>query len=685
MFIRRLILLFMTLGAVGIVLITRLSGLQLSDSQKWERQAKTFTQRHNPIETSRGTIEDRLGRPVAIDEPAYDLAIDYRAMNLDDIWLTRLAKRRLRDQGMTSRQEVRERLAAMKEEIAEQVGRIPDLISQKCNIPREQILERYQNVRARIASLRQRVIKYNKETDAAAVARGDYDVDWGVEFREERAGHTLVAAIPSSLALELQKVLDDYPGLLIQDSKHRAHPYKDVAAHVIGYMRPVDDATRRAKPFERPDLSNDDWNDEPGNLRGYLTGDRMGAVGVERYAEDVLRGARGVRLITLEEMDQERRIDPISGKSVRMTIDIELQKELQQSLQNPRRGLLRGEDGKDHNVALVVLNILNGDLLVMLSLPGFDLDRYDEDILKLINDETNIPLLNRTIASVYPPGSTIKPIVAAAALMNNEVTPSEQIVCNGYLYPGNKNAYRCMIYRNTGHGHGPLDMIHAIEMSCNIYFYTMGQRLGVDRLVSVYDMVGFGRRTGLGLREETDGDLLKPGAIRDADRARVEATFMAIGQGRISATPLQMANAYATLLRGGVSLPPRIILGEGRTPVRAGTINPSYVQTVHQGMNLVVQGNRGTARSMRLRIPVAGKTGSAEATRTLIKEDGTKEIVSDSDAWFVGYVPADRPQYVIAAVMEFGGHGGTMAVPMAREAILAMQKRGYLPAMDVQP
>ncbi len=684
MFIRRLIVLFLVLGLFGIVLMTRLSGLQLSQSDKWERQAKMFMQRHNPIETNRGTIADRLGRPVAIDEPAYDLAIDYRAMNLDDLWLTRLARKRLAVRGLTTRISQRPYLAETKEQIAAQVERIPDLIAEKCNIPREQILERYQNVRSRISALRQRVIKYNKDTDAEAVARGDYDVDWGVEFRDERAAHTLVAAIPNTLALELQKVLDDYPGLVIQDSKKRAHPYKDVAAHIVGYMRPVDEATRRAKPFERPDLSNDDWNDEPGNLHGYLVGDRMGAVGVERYAEDVLRGARGVRLITLDDNDQERRVDPISGQNVRMTIDIELQKELQAALQNPRRGLLRGEDGKDHNVALVVLNILNGDVLVMMSLPTFDLDRYEYDYSSLVTDP-NIPLLNRTVASVYPPGSTIKPIVAAAALMNNVVSPSEQIVCNGYLYPSNKNAYRCMIYRLTGHGHGPLDMPRALEMSCNIYFYTMGQRLGLDRLINAYDLVGFGKRTGINLREETDGSLLAPGSVKDADRARVEATFMAIGQGRIAVTPLQMANAYATLLRGGTRLAPRIILGESRTPTRPVAIPTWAVQQVHQGMSLVVQGDHGTARSMRLRLPIAGKTGSAEATRTVINADGNKEVVSDSDAWFVGYAPADHPQYVVAAVMEFGGHGGTMAVPMVREAILAMQRRGYLPAMDVQP
>ena len=134
MFIRRLLVLFITLGIVGVVLITRLSGLQLSDSQKWERQAKTFTQRHTPIETSRGTIEDRLGRALAIDEPAYDLAIDYRAMNLDDLWLTRLAKTRLIKQGYTTVAQRRPFLADAKRQIAEQVERIPDLISKKCDI-----------------------------------------------------------------------------------------------------------------------------------------------------------------------------------------------------------------------------------------------------------------------------------------------------------------------------------------------------------------------------------------------------------------------------------------------------------------------------------------------------------------------------------------------------------------------
>jgi penicillin-binding protein 2 len=248
-----------------------------------------------------------------------------------------------------------------------------------------------------------------------------------------------------------------------------------------------------------------------------------------------------------------------------------------------------------------------------------------------------------------------------------------------------------------------MSLVPAIAQSCNVYFYTVGQRLGLERLSDWYGRYGFGRQTGMELSEATGN--LPPRTLADSDSRWRESLFLGIGQGTIDVTPLQMASAYATLLRGGTVIQPRILAATRMQQSQPFTLAPNVLATVQEGMQKVV--TIGTAKSAfkGFDIQVAGKTGTAERRRAVfddngnpvedpgkpllnadrtpkLKADGTPAyaqlVDTGTDAWFVGYAPANNPRFVVAAVMEWGGHGGAYAAPMVREAFRLLQLHGYM-------
>lgn len=694
MFVRRLVFLFLVLSAVALLIVARLAQLQLVQADKWQAQAESLVKRHLPIETTRGTILDRYGRVLAQDRACFDVAIDYRAMNLDDKWIRNLAVQQMLKAGVKERRQRLEQLPNEKLRIAEQIENIPQMLAGLCNVPVEEIVSSYQLIRERMDALRQSRWtngRYDKNLDKENLAEGLVDPDRTIDLKEARSAHTLIHPLADVDAFRLKKELDNYPGLEVVDAKRRVYPYGAVGAHIIGVMRRVnrEEYKNKLPHFDRGNLIDD----EPGNLKGYLPGDELGALGMELLAEDQLRGARGVRLLEVGGEEQlSKRQNAVSGQDVKLTIDIELQKKLTQAILDPQRKLRQGQDGEDHQVALVII-ALDGQILTMITTPTYDLNTAREParFRELLTDEANKPLLNRAVASVYPPGSTVKPLVAAAALMENKTTPQTTIVCNGYYFKGQPGAFRCSIYSESHSTHGPLQLSGALERSCNIYFYTMGDRLGLDLLTQWFSNFGLGTPTGIGMVEEVRGSLPKPGRTSDPDLYRREAIFMGIGQGPISTTPLQMANAYATLLRGGVYVQPRLLLDGQSAQEQKMRISPEALAEIRRGMELVVAGDHGTAHKiLKLRQSVAGKTGSADARRRAYGPDGKPAVDADgkpvyrddADAWFVGYVPADRPKFVIAAVKEFGGHGGTSATPLVKEAVLELERHGYLSKLD---
>ena len=324
----------------------------------------------------------------------------------------------------------------------------------------------------------------------------------------------------------------------------------------------------------------------------------------------------------------------------------------------------------------------------------------------------NRPLANRALES-YQPGSTVKPLLATAALTEGVITPQTTITCNGYLYPSNPKAFRCAIYQETNGraSHGPLQLEDAIARSCNVYFYTVGNKLGIDNLAKWFDLYGLGRDTGFEL-PDSNGFIPKPlTATTDPDEAKINSLFLGIGQGPVNASPLQMANAYATLLRGGLDIAPRLLLDAAPKPEQRFTLDPQILATVKEGMRKVI--TVGTAKDIfpNFKLPIGGKTGTADTSRPafdpsgqplydtsrpLLNPDNSPRLGPDqkplyarasekgTDAWFISYAPADQPKFVIAAVMEFGGYGRKAAAPMVKQALLQLEKHNYLEPLDIE-
>jgi cell division protein FtsI/penicillin-binding protein 2 len=734
---RRLIILFALFVLGFAALGMRLATLQLTDAGTAQDDMRKALHRVEKIETSRGQILDRNGISLARDVVCDDLAIDYRAMNLDDLWLTNAARARLKNEKFASYEDRLYRIKEMKAALAARIDTFPDVIAQVCNLSKEDVLERFQEIRQRIQALHEDAWsrRYNRENpDAAPLA--DDDAEANDNFRrtdilDERSAHTIVHNLPNDLANYFRQHAEELPGLIVRDnSTTRAYgpplppdvkpdpTFAESACQVVGTLRTLAAGAPLLHDdlFQYPDLLRDET---PGNLAGYLAGDEVGESGAERLLQPQLHGARGVRLDERYQSnaEPEKRIDPVPGKDVKLTLDIALQHDLYNALKDPSKRLLYGQDPKyptECPIALVIMS-LDGQVLSMISLPTYDPNAIDTLRAQLNADEAHRPLANRALEG-YQPGSTVKPLLATAALTEGVITPETTITCNGYLFPNRPGAFRCSIYVETNGRvtHGPLQLEDAIAQSCNIYFYNVGRMLGLEKLTHWFDLYGIGQNTGFELEpRDPKGFLPSTDALADPDAAKTEALFLGIGQGRVNATPLQMANAYATLLRGGLDIAPRLLLDEPQKRQQRFTLDPSIVATVKAGMRAVI--TRGTAKEIfaHFKLPIAGKTGTADTSRPAFDDQGqplfdpTRPRVDDNgkplldaqgkpifsrvsqsgtDAWFMAYAPVSEdapPKFIIAAVMEFGGYGGKAAAPMVKEALLQLERHHYLDPLDV--
>lgn len=733
---RRLWILFIAFLIGFLALGAQLCRLQISNAELWHDRMQQLIHREDPIESYRGKIVDRHGVEMAVDVPSDELAIDFRAMNLDNNWLDRAAINQMKKNGEWSRFDSRQQRTARKEEvkaeIAEQISGMPARIA-RALAPFEQttpelleaeIIKRRNDINERVAILRQNVFlsQYvrnaarNSGDSTSSTGQNSADIDDSnldtlfrqLKLTDEVASHTLRANLAPAAALYFKQHLAEFPGLVVRDAaeyNRRDYPFGEATAHIIGTLRSVTPETFNANRFKLPDL----LSKTEGNLAGYLPGDRLGATGVEAAAEGLLHGVRGVRMVDLSEASSQpaetERIEPAPGKSVKLTVDALLQRDIYDALRDPskshsRQDLLKGTDGKDHPAAMVIMSI-DGQVLALISYPSYDPNKIDVLRAALNADVARNPQINRATSGIYPPGSTVKPLLALAALNERIVTVDETIHCAGRLFPNRFDIFKCDGI------HSDISLIPAIEKSCDIYFYTVGQRLGINRITQWYGMLGFGRDTGLELPDNA-GRL--PRISDEDDRNLDDARRLGIGQGPIAVTPLQMANAYATMLRKGVAIPPRILEGSPAPQTQAYPVSDAMLGVARAGMERVV--TSGTAREAfsGFKLRVAGKTGTAEhpgavfddqgkpvddTTRPLLNPDKTPKLKADGtpayaqlvetndDAWFVGYAPADNPRFIVAAVMEWGGHGGARAAPMVHEAFVQLQRHNYLPRTDV--
>jgi penicillin-binding protein 2 len=452
----------------------------------------------------------------------------------------------------------------------------------------------------------------------------------------------------------------DLPGIDIQIQRLRNYIHSGLAAHLLGYIGEIN----------TKELQRDIYADcRPGDL--------IGKFGVERSLESFLRGERGGRQVEVNANGQVVRVlqtvPAHNGHNVFLTIDSRLQEKAEE--------LLRDSAG-----AAVALDPNSGEILALASSPAFDQNDFITGLSRdkwnaLVNNPMR-PLENKAIQGEYPPASTYKIITALAGLQEGVINENDILFCPGYYHFGNRN-YRC--WRRGGHG--SVDLIKALSQSCDVYFYQVGQRLGIDRLAWYAKAAGLGARTGIELDHEGNG--LVPTAAWKKKRTGIpwqpgETLSVAIGQGFNLVTPLQMAVFTAAVANGGVRYQPtlvkKVVSWDGHTilsnsPRVAGRlpVSAANLALVQKGLWEVVQGERGTARIARLKdFDISGKTGTAQVVnREKIEEteEGENMRKFKDHAWFVAYAPSEAPRLAVAVIVEHGEHGSSAAAPIARDLI----------------
>jgi penicillin-binding protein 2 len=457
----------------------------------------------------------------------------------------------------------------------------------------------------------------------------------------------------------------DLSGVMVQIEPKRSYERPSFAAHLIGYLGEIEEAQLKGR-----------------RSQGYKLGDYLGKYGVELEWEGALKGERGGRQVEADAAGRQLRIlhevPSQPGHNLVLTLDTGLQLRAERALE--------GKAG-----AIIALDPNTGDVLAMASSPAFDQNQFIRGFSarewQSIVDNPLHPLENKSIQGQYPIGSTFKPVVLAAALDDGVVDPNTILSCYGEYRLGN-HVYRCW---KKG-GHGELALHQALVQSCDIYFYQLGQKLGVERMAAYSKRFRLGGKTLIRLNNEAGG--LVPTPEWKLRRFGVpwqkgEDLVLAIGQGFLLATPIQMGVFYAAIANGGKFLRPRVVLRvedpDGAVIKNVGpeiigqlNLNPNTLSFLQKALEGVVQEPRGTGRAAQLRgklheIRVAGKTGTAQVVRAPEDEEEQDESQVPykfrDHAWFVAYAPAAAPEIVVVVLVEHGGHGGSAAAPLAREVM----------------
>ena len=454
------------------------------------------------------------------------------------------------------------------------------------------------------------------------------------------------------------------PGIKIKAEPLRNYVYKDLMSHTLGYLGEI----------SKSKLKNT-------NNLFYSQGDFVGKNGLENIFESTLRGKKGHKEVEVDVSGRElktiRRLPSESGNNLILTLDVKVQAELEKAMTSTPEKIVNG--------SAVVIKVQTGEILAIASKPTFDPNEFAEGITsgswrKLINDEMH-PLQNRSIHSQYPPGSTYKIAVAYAALEEGVIDPETTIYCPGHFKLG-RGRYRC--WKKSGHG--AMNLHDALVQSCDVYFYTLGHRMGIDTLARYAKKFGFGTPAGIGLSREKSG--LVPSTqwkLKNRKKAWLlgETISASIGQGYNLVTPLQQANMMAAVANGGMLLKPYIVKRieePGGTTIKEffpeirGQIAGSSenLEVIRKALRDVVNGVRGTGKRSRLKnIIVSGKTGTVQVVRMKSNEELEKEnevpYKYRDHAWFVAFAPYEKPEIAVAVLVEHGGHGGTTAAPIAKK------------------
>ncbi|GER93407.1 penicillin-binding protein 2 [hot springs metagenome] len=441
----------------------------------------------------------------------------------------------------------------------------------------------------------------------------------------------------------------DFPGLFVETDVGREYLFGKVGAHIIGYLGKI-----TSSQLNNPEL------------RHFPPDALIGQWGVEALFDSQLRGIPGERIIEVDALGRElRKIQerpPVKGTDINLSIDINIQKAVEDAF-------------GDKAGALVAIKPDSGEILALESLPSFDPNVFSMGITanawKSLMEDKKKPMLNRAIQSQYPPGSTFKIITAIAALEEGVINLDAKVNCTGGINYG-RWTFGCW---KKG-GHGLVDFHRAIVESCDVYFYELGKRLGIDRIYKYATAFGLGKETGIDLMPVKEKRGLIPNTEWKKQKKHLpwylgDTFISSIGQGFITATPMQMALMTATFANGGKIYKPSLIKNnqslQGIIPLRQETI-----KIIKEALSGVVNEPNGTAQGAKSFLTVvAGKTGTAQVVG---KKKGLSGERFTDHAWFVAFAPVDRPEIALSVFVEHGGSGGAAAAPIAKRAIEAYLK-----------
>ncbi|MCB9965518.1 MAG: penicillin-binding protein 2 [Rhodospirillales bacterium] len=462
--------------------------------------------------------------------------------------------------------------------------------------------------------------------------------------------------------------LPDLPGILTDSGQKRSYPLREATAHLVGYVGAV---------------TEENIEEEDNNPVLGLPGLRIGKSGIEKVYDKDLRGVAGQAEMEVNVVGREVRtlseIKSTPGKRVILTVDGELQRFVQKRLDQER------------SAAAVIMDVHTGAVYAMASTPSFDPNYFVNGISvehwEEIQANPSYPLNNKVMTGQYPPASTYKICVALAFLENNIATAHTTTNCPGYFLLGN-DKFHCW----QKHGHGRMNVISALEQSCDVYFYELSLKLGIDKISEMAARMGLGKPTRLESDHEKSGLLptqaWKKEKLNDIWH-RGETVVASIGQGYTLATPIQLAVMISRLVNGGYAVEPHLTAAIGserilRPEFPSIGLNPDHVKLVIKGVEQVMVGARGTARGSQIpeeSMRMGGKTGTAQVRR-ITKAQRAAGVRNEDLPWeerhhalFVGYAPINNPRYACSVVVEHGIGGSRSAAPLARDILWEAQKR----------
>ncbi len=454
----------------------------------------------------------------------------------------------------------------------------------------------------------------------------------------------------------------DLPGVFIDEGLSRYYPYKEMFAHVVGYVAAVSEKDEKDDPLLE------------------VPGFKIGKSGIERLFDKELRGKAGNLKLEVNAigrvMKEIERVDGVAGDKIELSLDLRLQQKAYE--------LLGNESG-----AVVMMNVNTGEVLAFASAPAFDPNIFATGLSteqwNELNNNMKKPLLNKAVSGLYSPGSTFKMVVGLAALESGMVGKQTRSFCAGKMNLGN-HTFHC--WKEGGHGY--LDMVQALQHSCDIFFYETAQKIGINKIAEMARKFGLGQKTNVGIENE------KSGLIPDTEWKRQrfgepwqqgESIISGIGQGYILTTPIQLATMVSRIANGGYAVSPTFKKFDAKTGVveaKSMGISPLNMEVVKQGMFEVMNAPGGTALRSGFNFKgqkMAGKTGTTQVRRITMKERMSGVLGQEELEWrlrnhalFVGYAPYDNPKYGVAVLVEHGGSGSGVAAPIGSKMLLEALK-----------